>query len=70
MKEIATIQVIDLDSKSNVVAIVRAGKGRVGICLSIREDGDVEVVLKPEDCGRILQALHHALTAATTSIAS
>ena len=57
LSEIATICFTDLESGDEAVAVIRAGEGRLALCLSLAKDGDVEVVLASEDCDRLLAAI-------------
>ena len=61
MKEVATIQFIDVDSSGEALAIVRAAEGRVALCISSIADGDTEVVFQTKDCERLLEALRRAI---------
>jgi hypothetical protein len=63
--EIATLNMIDEDSGEEAVAIVRTVGGAIALCLSLESNGDVEVVMKPRDCERLLAALREAVSAAT-----
>lgn len=63
-KEIATIQIIDDDSGEEAVAIVRVVEGRIALCLSLEENGDVEVVMKPGESESLLEALRLATSIA------
>jgi hypothetical protein len=64
-REIATLNMIDEDSGEGAVAIVRTIGESVALCLSLENHGDVEVVMKPRDCERLLMALREAVSAAT-----
>jgi hypothetical protein len=57
MKEIATIPFFDSNSSSEAVAIVRHDKSHVALCLSIKSNGDIEVVLTKSDATKLLNAL-------------
>ena len=57
MKESATITFKDADSSDDAVAIVRYDESRVALCLSLKSDGDLEVVMKKEDVGKLIEAL-------------
>jgi hypothetical protein len=64
MKEAATITFRDDDSSDEAVAIVRYDEGRVALCLSLKSDGDVEVVMKKADAGTLIEALKRAISQA------
>ena len=65
MKEIETLKFVDAEAEQQVVAVIRAGKGTVGLCLSIADDGDVEVFLTVEDCQSLVAAINQALVQAS-----
>jgi len=64
MKEAATITFKDAESSDEAVAIVRYDEDRVAICLSLKSDGDVEVVMRKEDAGKLAEALKRAIALA------
>jgi hypothetical protein len=70
MKEIKTIHFADLESNGECVAIIRAKKGCVGICLSSFENGDVEVIVGPEVVKQIIAGLEEGLRTAVREVAS
>jgi hypothetical protein len=61
MEEVATITFEDLDTKSEAVAIVKRDAEAVLLALSIRVDGDIQVVMRRVDARRLLEALQTAL---------
>ena len=64
-REIATLNMSDADTGEGAVAIVRTIGEAIALCLSLENDGDVEIVMKPRDCERLLGALREAMSAAT-----
>jgi hypothetical protein len=64
VREVATISVRDQGSKDEAVVIVRGGPNLVGLALSLRQDGDIEVFLNPPDAARVIDALQRALAGA------
>ena len=64
MKEAATITFQDADSSEEAVAIVRYDERRVALCLSLKSDGDVEVVMRKVDVGKLIEALQKAVNQA------
>jgi hypothetical protein len=64
MVNVATIKFVDCDSDEEALAIVRASRGIVALGISLIHDGDIEVVMKSEDCDRLLDALQQALAVA------
>jgi hypothetical protein len=61
---IATLEFTDRDSGDTGLFIVRAGRGEVAICLSVRHESDTEAVLAVEDARRALSALQTAIARA------
>jgi hypothetical protein len=60
LKDVATIRFQDNASRGEGVAVIRAGKGLLALCLSLADDGDVEVVLHAKDSRKLLAALQRA----------
>ncbi len=61
MQTIDTAHFTDLESHEEGLAIIRAQAGEVALALSIKNDGDLEVFLSPEDCENLIKALHAAV---------
>ena len=57
VKEIATIPFSEGDSGEQAVAVVRQCGNRLALALSVREDGDVEVLLDVDTAGRLAEAI-------------
>jgi RHS repeat-associated protein len=55
----------DAETDQQIVAVLRAANSIVGLCLSIAEDGDVEVFLGVEDCRALVNSLNQALVSAS-----
>jgi hypothetical protein len=68
MKEIRTIHFVDMESNGEGVAIIRAQKGCVGLCLSSFENGDVEVFVGPEVVKQIIAGLEEGRLASVTEV--
>jgi len=64
MKQSATTTFQDADSSEEAVAIVRYDERRVALCLSLKSDGDLEVVMKKADVGKLIEALQKAVNQA------
>lgn len=62
MNEAATITIRDVDTSEEAVAIVRYDEGRVALCLSVKSNGDAEVVMNKADAGTLIEALKKAMT--------
>lgn len=67
MRQIDTIHFIDHDSGEKAIATVRATSGQIALCLSIETNGDIEVVMGPNDCKTLLDALSRAVIVAKDS---
>ena len=64
MTSIATIQFQDADAQDEALVVVRAGAGSVVLGLSLKSDGDIEVVMPPETAEAVIRALQDALVIA------
>lgn len=62
--ETATIMIRDVDSSDEAVAIVRYDQDRVALCLSLKSNGDVEIVMSKADAGKLIEALKKATSKA------
>jgi hypothetical protein len=60
VNNIATLKFKDVISGHSVVFVVRADIGRVGICVSLEQNGDVETFIGPEDCENLCSAIRLA----------
>jgi hypothetical protein len=69
MKEIKTIHFVDQESNGECVAIIRAKKGCVGLCVSSIENGDVEVFVGREVVKQVIAGLEEALLASAREVA-
>jgi hypothetical protein len=58
--EIATISFTDGDSGDAAVAIVRIARDTVGLALSLKQNGDLEVFLGRWELGQLIDALQKA----------
>jgi len=61
MTEIATINFRDADTGDDACAIVRVLQGCVGITLSLKHDGDIEVFMGRTDVEGLIAALQKAI---------
>ncbi len=61
MKEIATIRFVDVETEDDGAAIVRSEFGCVGLCLTLMQNGDIEVFLNPSDAEQLSSALNQAI---------
>ena len=64
MKEVATLNFIDFDSKDEAWIIIRATRDLIGIAFSLKEDGDVELMLSSEEWQTFLLHFQRALAIA------
>jgi hypothetical protein len=60
MDQIANISFVDLESQDEGHAIVRATPNQVALCLTLRTDGDLEVVMPAEVARQLSEALSEA----------
>ncbi|MFY9578424.1 MAG: hypothetical protein WAQ33_03795 [Gaiellaceae bacterium] len=54
MEDIATLAFDDVETGDEALAVVRAEPGAVALALSLRSDGDVEVVMTAETCAELV----------------
>jgi hypothetical protein len=60
MKHAATIKFEDLDENDEALVIVRYDEGRVVLGLSLRTNGDLQVVMNKESARQVILALTEA----------
>jgi hypothetical protein len=58
--DIAPVKFVDVDSGDEAAMFVRMTGDSVGLALSLRRNGDIEVVFGPEELDRIIDALQTA----------
>ena len=56
-----TIEYVDGDSQSEGCLIVRRADEHVGLCISLKEDGDIETFLGKEEVKRLIRVLQQAI---------
>lgn len=56
-----TIKINDSISNEEALIIIRLVEEKVGICLSLENDGDVEVFLNTSNCKNLINKLNTAL---------
>jgi hypothetical protein len=61
MRDVATLKFSDVSTGGESLAIIRAAGGVIGLCLSSRDDGDLEVFLAPDSTRELITALQTAL---------
>jgi hypothetical protein len=61
MKEAATITFQQPDNIEAGLVIVRYDEERIGLCISLESDGDLEVFMRKADGRRLLDALKEAV---------
>lgn len=61
MTQIDTIEFVDLDARDEALIIVRASTNQVALCISKKQDGDIEVSFGVEECKRLMEALQQAI---------
>lgn len=64
MKEIITLNFIDADSNDEASIIIRATRDLVAVAFSLKQDGDIELVLRIQEWGAFLVHLQRALAIA------
>jgi hypothetical protein len=61
--QVTTLRFIDADTSDEALAIVRVLEECIGLSLSLRSNGDVEVFLHEADAKRLLNNLSNAVAA-------
>lgn len=64
MKEATTITFQDAESSDEAIAIVRYDESNVALCLSLKSNGDIEVVMNKADAYKLIEALTTAVSQA------
>lgn len=59
-----TINFVDKDSGQDGLAVVRVEGAVIGLALSLRDDGDIEVFLDKDEAARLAAALTEASSSA------
>jgi hypothetical protein len=62
MEHVASIHFTDPDSNDEALAIVRTTDSDVALALSVRNNGDLEVVLPIDACNELIAALQRAVS--------
>jgi hypothetical protein len=65
-KSTKTIEFLDGTSGDEAIVIVRALEGLVGVGLSLKKDGDIELVFPPAEAGALAETVAAALSIAET----
>ena len=58
--QIQTIRFADLDSGDDALATVRVVNGTIGLALSLKRNGDIEVFFGTSELGQPIEALQKA----------
>jgi len=61
MKEVATIRFTEVETSGEALAIVRYDEDAIAICLSMKSNGDMQVVMKKKDAKALLAAMRTAV---------
>ena len=61
MKTVTTVIFRDIDSDDEGVVIVRHDERYVGLGVSLKLNGDIEVVMGKDDARKVAEALYRAL---------
>jgi hypothetical protein len=63
MRDVRTLTFRDAETGDEAYVAVRAGAGRIGLVVSLREDGDVEVFFTEDEATTLADALRDAAEA-------
>lgn len=61
MKEVVTLNFIDHDSNDEAYVFIRAERDLIAVGFSLKEDGDMELVLSSEEWQQVLVHLQRAI---------
>jgi hypothetical protein len=61
MKEAVTIKLTDLETSDEALVLIRYDESAVALGLSLRLNGDIEVVMTKDDARAIISALEAAV---------
>ena len=64
MKQVATLNFIDFAAKDEALIIIRAEKDLIAVAFSLKEDGDMELMLRKEEWQSFLVQFERALAIA------
>ena len=67
MQDVVTLNFVDYDSNDEATIIVRAERDLIAVCFSLKEDGDVELVLRTQEWHQFLVHLQRAFAMAQAS---
>jgi hypothetical protein len=68
MEESTMLSFKDHDSGDEAFALVRVFPQAIGLVLSLKSDGDIQLVLAPRDCRRLIDALQRAVDASGEAV--
>ncbi len=66
-QEIETIRFIDDDTSQEVIVIVRVVAKKIGLCISLEHEGDIEAQIPITECDSVIKALQAAVEWASQS---
>ena len=61
MENVTTIQFSDIVSGDEALVLLRAEQGMLALGLSLRKNGDLEVILGSAECDKLMAALERAM---------
>ena len=64
MKSVSTIEFRDADGQDDALIVVRAGNRRIALGVSLKSDGDMEVVMPVEKAQTLIESLQQAIATA------
>lgn len=64
MTNVATIEFHDADAQDEALILVRAEAGRVALAVSLKSDGDIQVVMPLEEAQTLIRSLQEAVVVA------
>ncbi len=62
MDNVSVVDIVDRDSEQNAQVIVRSTKGFIALTLTLEHEGDVQVVMSPAECNKVISRLQQAIS--------
>ena len=60
MKHAATITFVDSETEDEACVVVRYDETTIGLCSSLKTNGDIEVYMTKDDARKLIEALKEA----------
>ena len=68
MKSISTIEFRDCDSQDDALIVIRAASRCIALGISLKSDGDLEVIIPVEKAQSLIDSLQQAISIAESQV--